>query len=142
MKKCPHLGYLKGKVSSTQMTPIARPCRYPGGPSSLWQRTSGTQCFCFTVTTHEKVCVKRSASVLSPSPKAAREDGFGYLASSKHSKKFIACVLFLVFGFAFFFLNLKFLGYCEVLHLNQMGLNCFSRDVKPKITEETSPHAP
>lgn len=56
-------------------------------------------------------------------------------------KHFLLVFCFCFWGWLFFF-NLKFLGYYEVLHLNQMDLNCLSRDVKPKIIEETSPHAP
>lgn len=51
------------------------------------------------------------------------------------------CLFVCILSSSFFF-NLKFLGYCEVLHFNQMGLSCFSRNVKPKIVEETSPRAP
>ena len=40
------------------------------------------------------------------------------------------------------FLNSEFLGYCEVPYLNQMGLNCISGDLIPKIVREASPAHP
>lgn len=67
----------------------------------------------------------------------------------KHSKKWAlggGAVWFggLVWFFCilFFFFNLKCLGCCEVLHLNQRGLSCFCRNVKPETVGETSPHTP